>query len=231
MSDSAREAPTGDGPRTTPRTAGRTWLALILISLAAFAGWSLLRNAGPIGIDIRDRTGVARLLADTRSPAIGPRDATVQMVVFTDYQCPACRASHGAMHRAVREAGDVRLVYRDLPIFGPVSERAARVALAARNQDLYPQIHDAFMRDTRRLEEPVLRELVVRHGGDWQRIERDLETDPAIGRQLATNQRDALRLGVAATPTYLVGPYLIEGALDADEFAAAFAQARALALD
>ena len=211
---------------TRPKTTARTWLALALISLAAFAVWSVVRNTGPIGVDISGRTALAGIQQDASSPAIGPDDAPVRMVVFTDYQCPACRASHAAMHRAVREAGDVRLIYRDLPVFGPVSERAAKVALAAHKQGLSAQVHDAFMRDPRRLDEPVLREIVERQGGDWAWIERDLASDPAIGRQLAANQQDALRLGVSGTPTYLIGPYLVTGALNREEIARAFEQAR-----
>ena len=211
---------------TRPTTTARTWLALALVSLAAFAVWTLLRNTGPIGVDISGRTSLASFERDEHAPSIGPRDASVRLVVFTDYQCPACRASHAALHRAVREAGDVRLIYRDLPVFGPVSEHAADVALAARNQGLYPQVHDAFMRDTRRLDEPVLREIVERQGGNWARIERDLASDPAIDRQLATNRQDALRLGVPGTPTYLIGPYLVAGSLDFRGFSRAFEQAR-----
>jgi len=208
------------------RTTARTWLSLVAIALAAFALGTVLRNVGPVGTDISQRTSLASIKADHTSPSSGPREARIALVVFTDYQCPACRAAHDAMHRAVRDAGDVRIIYRDLPIFGPVSERAARVALAARNQGLYGPVHDGFMRDPRRLDDPVMRAIVEREGGNWQQIERDLATDPAIGRQLQVNQADALRLGVAGTPTYLIGSYRIAGALDEEGFAKAFEQAR-----
>lgn len=195
-----------------------------------FAAGVLLRQAGPVGTDIGGRIDLAPLLEDRVSPSSGPADAAVTLpvtlVVFTDYQCPACRTAHPAMLRAGQAAGDVRIVYRDLPIFGPVSEQAARVALATRDQGLYAQVHDAFMREARWLSEPVMREIVTRLGGDWSRVEAALATDPEIDRQLARNREDALRLGLEGTPTYLIGSYRIVGALDEGEFARAFEQAR-----
>ena len=106
----------------------------------------LLRQAGPLGDDLSGRIDLAPLLDDRASPSSGPPNARVTLVVFTDYQCGACRLAHPAMLRAAEQAGDVRIVYRDLPVFGPVSEQAARVALASAKQGLYPQVHDAFMR-------------------------------------------------------------------------------------
>lgn len=171
------------------------------------------------------RIDTGSLLNDRASPSSGPADARVSVVVFTDYQCGACRLAHPAMLRAVAAAGDVRVVYRDLPVFGPRSEQAALVALAMRAQGLYPQAHDALMREPRPLDPPVLREVVTRLGGDWARAERDA-AGPAVAAQLARNGEDALRLGVTGTPTYLIGPYRVVGALKQDAFAKAFEQAR-----
>ena len=205
----------------------RQLVSLVLFCLAGIALTVVLRNSEPAGADISARTDLSRLQTDDVSPSAGPRAARVALVVFTDYQCAACRAAHPAMLRSAREAGDVRIIYRDLPVFGPISQQAARVALAARNQGLYPKLHYAFMREPRRLDPPVMRRLVEQAGGDWQQINRDLASDPAIAEQLALNRADALKLGVPGTPTYLIGDRLFKGALDGDGFAAAFEQARA----
>lgn len=204
----------------------RSWAGLALVCLVAVALHTLLRDTAPIGRDISSLTSLASLQADRLSPASGPEDATIALVIFTDYRCPACRKAHPAMIAAAREAVDVRIVYRDFPIFGASSERAARVALAARNQGLYALVHDAFMREAKPLDPPVMRAIVEQAGGNWAQITQDIGGDPAIQRQLQSNREDALRLGVAATPSYLIGPYLITGALDEGEFEQAFEQAR-----
>ena len=49
------------------------------------------------------------------------------------------------MRKAVARDGNIRLVYKDWPIFGAQSERAAKVALAADRQGIYPSVHHALM--------------------------------------------------------------------------------------
>ncbi len=203
-----------------------SWWLLALACVGGLAAGVLLRLAGPLGEDVSGQVDLFALTEDRASPSSGPADAPVTLVVFTDYQCPACRLAHPAMLRAAERAGDVRIVYRDLPIFGPVSDQAARVALANAEQGLYPQTHDAFMREPGPLDPPAMRRIVTRLGGNWNQVERTLAERGAIDRQLARNGTDALRLGVSGTPTYLIGPYRIVGALDEDGFEKAFAQAR-----
>ena len=207
------------------------WLSLVLVCVAAFVIGGLLKQTGTSGTDVSDRLSVDRFLNETASPSYDPGEADVTMVVFTDYRCPACRAAHPEMTSAVARDGKVRIVYRDFPIFGPVSEQAARVALASDAQGIYPEIHDAFMRERRELTEPVIRELVQEVGGDWAQIERDIAGDPAIDAALERNRSDALRLGVSGTPTYLIGNYRIVGAMDEGEFKRAFERAREAAPD
>ena len=155
-------------------------------------------------------------------------EPTLTLVVFTDYQCPACKRAHPAMERALARDGHVRVVYVDWPVFGQVSERAARVALASERQGVYPAVHSRLMAEDRPLTDAVLREAVERAGGDWSRLRRDLVAHgPAIDRQLGRNRQTAFGLGIPGTPAYLAGPVLIKGALDEDEFRRAFAEGRA----
>ncbi|TCD06854.1 disulfide bond formation protein DsbA [Erythrobacteraceae bacterium CFH 75059] len=213
--------------RSRPAVTPRQWLLLAAAAVAGLAGGAALRLAQPPGTDIGDRVDLAPLLGDRVSPASGPADAPVTMVVFTDYQCGPCRASHGAMTRAVAAAGDVRVVYRDLPVNGPRSVAAARVALASAAQGRYVAVHDALMRAPLPLEEPALRRAVAAAGGDWAAVEQGLAAPRALDDQLARNAADALRLGVAGTPTYLIGTRRITGRMSERDFLRAFAAARA----
>ena len=146
--------------------------------------------------------------------------------MFTDYQCPACRASEGAMQEAAARDGKVRIVYKEWPIFGPRSERAARVALASAYQAIYPAVHHALMTGSRP-DDAMLRETIERAGGDWRQLERDLETHRAdIDAELARNRMHAFSLGLEGTPAYLVGPILVKGGLSEAQFLRTIAAAR-----
>jgi protein-disulfide isomerase len=204
-----------------------SWLALCGLVLLGLAASYLLRSTGAMGRYVGDSPSAARLLDDTRSPATAAGAADLTVIVFTDYQCPACRRADPGFRSAVARDGNLRVVYKDWPIFGVRSEEAARGALAAHRQGLYLPVHRALMRAPV-VNEAALRRAVEGAGGDWRRLQADLARHaPAIARDLAANGEEAFSLGLAGTPGYLVGPYLIEGALTEDEFRRAFAQARA----
>lgn len=203
---------------------------LLLLLAIVVVGWAiglLVGRAVPIGERVR-ATAVAHAAAiDTVAPHADVAGSTLTLVVFTDYRCPACRAADPAMTAAVARDGRVRVSYRDYPIFGAMSERAARIAIAADAQGIYPALHHRLMAERRALDDAVLGEAVAAAGGDWPQVQRDLATRAAaIDAQLAATRRDAALLGVAGTPGYLAGPILVVGALDEAGFARLFARAR-----
>lgn len=210
--------------------AGRRRLLLPLLALV-LAGWAvglLFRAATPLGRPLGANATAAALLAGRGLPTLPAARPTLTLVVFTDYRCPACRGADAAMHEAVAADGHVRLVYVDWPIFGPVAERAARVALAADRQGIYPALHRRLMAEPRPLADPVLRENVEAAGGSWPRLLADLQAHGhAIERRLAENRLAAFTLGIAGTPAYLAGRVLVVGALDKRGFARAFEEGRA----
>lgn len=190
----------------------------------------VLQHTAPLGQDVSDNSGAREILVSKKGPERPAKNADLTLVVFTDYQCPACKLAHPAMERAVEADGHVRVLYRDLPIFGPVSEKAARVAVASDFQGIYPAVHRLLMDERRALTPAVLRQAVEAAGGDWNRIERDLiEKSTAIDLTLARNQGDAFRLNIVGTPAYLAGPYLVSGAMNESEFRRAFALGRDIA--
>jgi len=65
----------------------------------------------------------------------GPADARNTLVEFFDYNCVHCRNSLAAMKKYYAEhKGDTRFAFVDFPIFGAMSDAAARAAIAARKQ-------------------------------------------------------------------------------------------------
>lgn len=196
------------------------------------AGWAVgraLNRAAPIGRDLGDSDAAAAILADDH-PGSGPADASLRLAVFSDYRCPACRRAFPALGAAVRADGDVRLLYKDWPIFGPPSDRAARVALATVAQGIYPAVHRRLMTDPRTLDDRVVRDVVISAGGDWARVEADLAAQQsAITARLTRHAQQALAIGLPGTPGYLAGRVLVVGALDRADFARLFARARDMA--
>lgn len=206
---------------------------MLLLLLVVVLGWGtgqLVEWLRPAGTDVADRAAVRAALADVVSPRAEVEAPTLTLVVFTDYLCPACRAADPAMAAAIARDGHVRTLYRDYPIFGPVAENAARVAIAADRQGIYPALHRRLMAERRPLDEAVLREAVEVAGGDWQQLVRDRSAHgPAIDAQLAATRKLARTIGISGTPSYLAGTILAVGARDEAGYAKLFAAGRAAA--
>lgn len=200
--------------------------------LAAFVITALGANhivqlTAPMGRDMGSNRTAQALWRNTSAPSREVSNPTLTLVVITDFQCPACKLSNPAMEAAVAKDGHVRVVYLDWPIFGSQSERAARVALAADRQGLYPAVHTQLMNEKRPLDEKVLRAAVEQSGGDWSVLQRDLAAhERTIDEELAETLGLVFALGIEGTPTYLVGPLLITGGLDEEEFTKAIALGR-----
>lgn len=201
-------------------------LQLCAIAAAAALLPLILRAVVPIGQDVGDNALVRAVREDRSSPTEEAPSADLTLIVFTDYQCPACRGAHLAMRRAVAKDGKVRTVYKDWPIFGSTSTRAAEVAIASTYQKIYPLVHDQLM--SGRVEgDDALQAAVERAGGDWLRLKSDLRQNRTeITAQIGRNRMQAFGLGLAGTPGYLVGPILVRGALTEAEFTRVFRDAR-----
>ena len=201
------------------------WQLCAVVALALLLA-ALLRSHSPLGQDVSSSVHSQSVQKDRSSPTAHNAAADLTMIVFTDYRCPACRAAHPAMQRAVEADGKVRIIYKDWPIFGPRSQRAALVAIASDFQGIYPAVHDRLMRG------PVandgdLRMAIELAGGDWGGLKRDLvQNRDQILAQLERNRIQAFGLGLGGTPGYLIGPILVGGALKEREFAKVFRQAR-----
>jgi protein-disulfide isomerase len=204
----------------------RQILALVILVLIGAATSHLLKNTRSLGRNVATSAAALEISKDQLSPRTATASADLTVVVFTDYQCSACRRAHPALQRAVARDGGVRVVYKDWPIFGERSVRAARVALAGHYQGIYPSLHDRLMRSPV-YKDDDLRSAVESAGGNWALIQADLVArGPAIDLQLAANNRNAVALSLRGTPGYLIWPLLIEGALSEREFLRAFKQAR-----
>jgi protein-disulfide isomerase len=169
----------------------------------------------------------ALVLRDPDIPVAGNADGDITIVEYFDYNCPYCRKIAPELRQVVQDDGKVRLVLKDWPILGPVSVIAARMALASKYQDKFPQAHEALIGANSKLTEPRIRELLAGAGVDVDRMTRDLATNAkAIDAILARNNAQATAFGFRGTPSFIVGKFRVPGVLTMAQFDQAIADAR-----
>ncbi len=149
---------------------------------------------------------------DPDTPIGGDAEGDIVIVEFFDYRCGFCRRSAPALF-AVRDAvAGVRVVYKEFPILGEDSVRAARAALAAREQGLYEPFHEFLMTEADDFSQAGLMEAARAVGLDEERLADDME-DPAIDAYLQRTHDLAATLGINATPSFIIDGELHLGAL------------------
>ena len=164
------------------------------------------------------------LRAHPLSPVSGNAGSDVTVVEFFDYRCGFCKRALPVMEALLEEDANVRVVWKEFPILGPVSVFAARAAMAADRQGKYYPLHLALMKEEELTEGKVL-ELAAESGLDTARLKRDME-DPAIRAYLDETRALAREIGINGTPAFVVGDTLVPGVIDAARLKELVAAAR-----
>jgi predicted DsbA family dithiol-disulfide isomerase len=154
------------------------------------------------------------------APALGAEEAAVVIIEFSDFQCPFCKKSQAALKQVLQTyRGQVRLVFKHLPLeIHSESFSSARAAFCAGEQNSFWQYHDAlFAADD--LSPEKLKRIAADLGLNMAGFTACFESERSRTAVLK-DVREAGRLGVNATPTFIVNGTFKQGALGFDDFSA-----------
>ena len=213
--------------RPTSRPPGLLRLATIGLTagLVAVVGLVVLQRPPAEGAIVVPSEVAARPTLTAPGPAdsdgrvIGSAAAPVAIEVWSDYQCPACRAFTALLlPRIVRDlvdTGRARVVYHDYAFIGPESMGAAVGARCAAREgrfDAYHQIAFANQRgeNVGSFAKDRLVAIAGLAGLDAAAFEACL-AEPALAQQVAAETEVGVGLGIQATPTIIVGSQQLRG--------------------
>jgi len=213
-------APTRPGEFITIR---RSQLVFLLIPLAGLMGVALgylvwgRETAAPEGPAAAPLQRFDVSVDD--DPALGPQDAPVTIVEFSDFNCPYCRRFHIETFEPLMAAypDQIRFVYRDFPITSAESIVAAQAANCAGKQGAYWEFHNELLAGDLGLGAEA-------YSAYAQRLSLDPETLAACiagGEEQAeveSDARAAAALGVSGTPTFFINGIPLVGAQPLTQF-------------
>lgn len=162
---------------------------------------------------------------DPAAPVGGNPDGDVTLVEFFDYRCMYCRRVVSSMQALLEDDDELRVVFKELPVLGEESVRAARAALASREQGEYVPFHFALMRADD-LSEGAILELAADLGLDPQQLREDMR-GPKVEAAIQANYSLANKLGIEGTPAFVIGDQVIPGAIDQARMRQLIEEARA----
>jgi Na+/H+ antiporter NhaA len=203
---------------------------------ASSATWLVFRATEllPKRLRIRALVGTSQVIIDLAAPVDpdrdhlrGPEDAPVTVVEYGDFECPYCGQAEPAVRELLADFGDVRYVWRHLPLndVHPNAQLAAEAAEAAAAQGAFWEMHDILLARAASLRFRDLLGYARELGLDTERFERDLRMHSGAAR-IAEDVDSADLSGVSGTPTFFINGKRHYGAYDIGTLSAAVKAAR-----
>jgi len=184
---------------------------------------------GPFGEylrDYRNASAVARAIKANwqelmEGPRLGPLEATVTLIEFTDYECPYCRQEHDRMSERLKRLDGVALIVHHFPL--PIhfaAAGAARSAICAGDQGYFAGMHEQLNTESEWLVDT-----------NWVRLAQEIKLpdvsqfEACIGsaatiERLERQKTLGASLGVTGTPTFFVAGKKHYGIMSDSVFAA-----------
>ncbi len=152
--------------------------------------------------------------------SIGPDDAPITIVEFSDYECPFCRRWHQEVYEPLLAAypGKIKLVYRNLPLTSihPDAMAAAEAAMCAGEQDAYWPYHEKLF-GSESLGSQVYTKYAQELSLNMDKFQACVE-DQKYKAAIEADSDFAVNLGVRSTPTFFINGLAVVGAQPLDVF-------------
>jgi protein-disulfide isomerase len=170
----------------------------------------------------RADTTVWRVPVQKDDPVLGPADALVTLIEFSDFQCPYCSKVGPSIKRLLQEyPNDLRVVWKDFPLsFHPRAKPAAKLSrfvYEERGNNGFWTVHDALFEGQKALDDENLQRIAEGLGLDGQRARAALTSARYDGK---LNQSAGLGsdFAVPSTPHFFVNGRRLSGARPYEEF-------------
>jgi protein-disulfide isomerase len=158
-------------------------------------------------------------VSEAGRPARGPAHAPIEMIEFSDFQCPYCLRANPVVTQVLNTYGDrIRFVYRHYPLPNhPNARPAAEAAQCANEQGQFWPYHDRLFALDGRLSDAELKQSAAALGldasafntcVDTHKYKSDVDADVAAGDEA----------GVSGTPAFFINGRVLTGAQPFDAF-------------
>lgn len=168
----------------------------------------------------------AQALVNEKVTIAGSSNPSVTIVEFFDYSCGHCKQMSPIVKEALKTNPNLKVVYREFPIFGNTSVLAAQAAIAAGMQGKYLPMQEALF-GLKKIDETALVALAKQQGLDIAKFQADMKSK-VVANAIAQNRQFAESMKLFGTPVFIVlstpngqysantQPYVIPGSTSLD---------------
>lgn len=148
------------------------------------------------------KSNAGQIISEKLAIAGNPK-GNVTLVEFFDYQCIHCKKMEPVISSLIKNNPNLRVVYKEFPIFGQSSELASKAALAAAMQGKYSAMHSALFKQEGRLNEDLIMKAAKSAGLDMTKFKTDMKSK-TVSEALNANRELAEKLHLMGTPAFIV---------------------------
>ncbi len=156
-----------------------------------------------------------------QDPSKGPAGAPIQIVEFSDFQCPFCSRVGPTLAQVTAKYGDkVRIVFRDFPLTSmhPDAQGAAEAANCAAEQGKFWEYHDRLFQSQQAQGKEHLKQYAAELGLKAESFNACVDSGK-YRDDVLKDLADGQRLGVTGTPAFFVNGRFLSGAQPYENFA------------
>jgi protein-disulfide isomerase len=170
-----------------------------------------------VTIETDDRD-VTMVIIQKDDPSMGPLDAPVTIVIFSDFQCPFCSRHEVSVAKVAEQyKGLVRVVFKQFPLkFHKMARPASRASLAAHEQGQFWIMHDVLFANARDLHYANFVKWAGELDMDVDRFKKVID-DPQLDMKINQDIKEARSYGVQGTPTLFINGVMVVGAVPASD--------------
>jgi protein-disulfide isomerase len=144
------------------------------------------------------------LFHNNADPVLGNPNGKITLVEFFDYQCHYCVNMVPIIQSLIKTNPELRVVLKEFPVRGDMSQLASKAALAANLQGKYATYYHDLLNAQQPLTEATIYKLAEKNGIDINKLKTDMNSS-AINDELKNNLSLAQKLNVFATPAFFIG--------------------------
>ncbi|HXJ42857.1 MAG TPA: thioredoxin domain-containing protein [Bryobacteraceae bacterium] len=148
-------------------------------------------------------------------PVLGPANAKITIVEFSDFQCPYCSKAVAETKEIMRQMPNVKLIFKQFPLDSH-SEAAfgAEVSLAAQAQGKFWEMHDLLYAGFPDLTRARINSYARQLNLDIKRFNAELESHKYKAR-VQSEEKEGEAAGVDGTPKFFFNGRRYNGVFDA----------------
>jgi protein-disulfide isomerase len=152
-------------------------------------------------------------------PAKGSKNAPLQVVIFSDFQCPFCKRVEPQLSQLEKEYGSkVHMVWKNYPLpFHNHAEPAAEAAMAAGAQGKFWEMHDKLFENNTALDRANLEKYAQDLGLNMAKFKADLDAQK-YKDSIQSDTKEGQAVGVNGTPAVFINGRKINGAYPWETF-------------